>query len=124
MSHLFTPFALGPVTLANRIAIAPMCQYSAVDGRATDWHLIHLGQLALSGAGLMILEATAVEATGRITPACLGLYDDACEAALGRVLTAVRQHSAMPLAIQLLKPRPAMVSTISPCTSSHARTQR
>ena len=65
MSKLFTPFQLGPLTLPNRIVIAPMCQYSAVDGCATDWHLIHLGQLALSGAGLLIVEATAVEQIGR-----------------------------------------------------------
>jgi len=77
---LFQPLALGPLTLPNRIVIAPMCQYSAHDGSATDWHLIHLGHLALSGAGLLILEATAVEAQGRITPGCLGLYSDANEA--------------------------------------------
>jgi 2,4-dienoyl-CoA reductase-like NADH-dependent reductase (Old Yellow Enzyme family) len=100
---LFQPLALGPLTLSNRIVIAPMCQYSAVDGSATDWHLIHLGHLALSGAGLLILEATAVEEQGRITPGCLGLYSDDNEAALARVLNAVRTHasSAMPLAIQL-----------------------
>ena len=101
MSQLFTPLTLGPLTLPNRIVIAPMCQYSAVDGCATDWHLIHLGSLALSGAGLLILEATAVSAVGRITPGCLGLYDDASEAALGRVLQALRAYSDMPLAIQL-----------------------
>jgi 2,4-dienoyl-CoA reductase-like NADH-dependent reductase (Old Yellow Enzyme family) len=102
MPQLFTPLALGPLTLPNRIVIAPMCQYSAVDGNATDWHLVHLGQLALSGAGLMIVEATAVSAAGRITPGCLGLYDDANEAALARVLHTVRNTgSAMPLAIQL-----------------------
>ncbi len=78
-----------------------MCQYSAEDGDATDWHMIHLGQLALSGAGLLILEATAVEADGRITPGDLGLYSDANEAALGRVLEAVRQYSAMPVGVQL-----------------------
>ncbi len=101
MSPLFTPLTLGPLTLPNRIVIAPMCQYSAVDGNATDWHLIHLGQLALSGAGLLIVEATAVSAAGRITPGCLGLYNDANEAALARVLQALRAHSPMPLAIQL-----------------------
>jgi len=101
MSHLFTAFSLGGLTLPNRIVIAPMCQYSARDGAATDWHLIHLGQLALSGAGLLTIEATAVTREGRITPGCLGLWDDATEAALGRVLQAVRAHSAMPLAIQL-----------------------
>ena len=60
MSQLFTPWRLGSLELANRIVIAPMCQYSAAEGSATDWHLIHLGHLALSGAGLLILEATAV----------------------------------------------------------------
>ncbi|HYN62246.1 MAG TPA: NADH:flavin oxidoreductase/NADH oxidase [Rubrivivax sp.] len=101
MSTLFSPYALGSLSLKNRIVIAPMCQYSAADGAATDWHLIHLGHLALSGAGLLVIEATAVEATGRITPGCLGLWSDANEAALQRVLAAVRGHSRMPVAIQL-----------------------
>jgi 2,4-dienoyl-CoA reductase-like NADH-dependent reductase (Old Yellow Enzyme family) len=101
MSMLFTPLDLGPLRLANRIVIAPMCQYSAVDGAATDWHLVHLGHLALSGAGLLIIEATAVQAEGRITPGCLGLWSDATEAALRRVLQGVRAHSRMPIAIQL-----------------------
>jgi 2,4-dienoyl-CoA reductase-like NADH-dependent reductase (Old Yellow Enzyme family) len=102
MSALFQPISIGTLSLPNRIVIAPMCQYSAEDGSATDWHLIHLGHLALSGAGLLILEATAVEAAGRITPGCLGLYSDANEAALARVLDAVRAHAGgMPLAIQL-----------------------
>jgi 2,4-dienoyl-CoA reductase-like NADH-dependent reductase (Old Yellow Enzyme family) len=102
MSALFSPLALGPLQLPNRIVIAPMCQYSAVDGSATDWHLVHLGQLALSGAGLLIVEATAVSAAGRITPGCLGLYNDANEAALARVLQVLRNAgSPMPLAIQL-----------------------
>jgi 2,4-dienoyl-CoA reductase-like NADH-dependent reductase (Old Yellow Enzyme family) len=98
---LFEPLSLGSLTLPNRTVIAPMCQYSAQDGSATDWHLIHLGHLALSGAGLLILEATAVERQGRITPGCLGLYVDENEAALARVLAGVRAHSPMPLAIQL-----------------------
>ena len=68
MSALFSPITLGGLELANRIVISPMCQYSAVDGRATDWHMIHLGNLALSGAGMLIIEATAVEPEGRITP--------------------------------------------------------
>jgi 2,4-dienoyl-CoA reductase-like NADH-dependent reductase (Old Yellow Enzyme family) len=107
MSHLFTPLALGPLALPNRIVIAPMCQYSAVDGNATDWHLVHLGQLALSGAGLLIVEATAVSPAGRITPGCLGLWNDANEAALARVLQGIRATAPgrpaqpMPLAIQL-----------------------
>ncbi len=101
MSALFTPFTLRGLTLPNRIVVSPMCQYSAEDGCATDWHLIHLGQFALSGAGLLILEATGVEPVGRISPACLGLYDDATEAALRRVVEAIRRWSPMPLGIQL-----------------------
>ena len=92
MSHLFQPLEIGPLALSNRIVIAPMCQYSADDGRATDWHVMHLGSLALSGAGLLIIEATAVSPEGRITPGDLGLYDDATEAALARVLKAVRTY--------------------------------
>jgi 2,4-dienoyl-CoA reductase-like NADH-dependent reductase (Old Yellow Enzyme family) len=101
MSHLFDPWRIGDLRLDNRIVIAPMCQYSASEGNAADWHLIHLGHLALSGAGLMILEATAVSAQGRISPGDLGLYSDANAAALARVLGAIRNHSRMPLAIQL-----------------------
>lgn len=101
MSVLFSPIALGGLTLKNRIAVAPMCQYSAENGEATDWHLIHLGQLALSGAGILFTEATAVEPEGRISPADLGLWSDACEVALGRVLATIRRHSSMPVAIQL-----------------------
>nr|WP_297462015.1 NADH:flavin oxidoreductase/NADH oxidase [uncultured Halomonas sp.] len=98
---LFTPLRLGSLELENRIVIAPMCQYSAEEGCATDWHLIHLGHLALSGAGLLILEATAVSPEGRISPGDLGLWSDANEQALKRVLTAVRRYSSMPLGIQL-----------------------
>jgi len=100
-SPLFEPLQIGELRLANRIVIAPMCQYSASDGSAGDWHLIHLGHLALSGAGLLILEATAVSAEGRISPDDLGLYSDANEAALARVLGAVRAHSSMPIGMQL-----------------------
>ena len=101
MSHLFTPLQLGPLRLPNRIVIAPMCQYSAVDGTPGDWHLIHLGHLALSGAGLMILEATAVSPEGRISPQDLGLYSDANEAALARILAAIRAHSPIAVAMQI-----------------------
>ena len=101
MSHLFTPLQLGPLRLPNRIVIAPMCQYSAVDGTPGDWHLIHLGHLALSGAGLMILEATAVSPEGRISPQDLGLYSDANEAALARILAAIRVHSPIAVAMQI-----------------------
>lgn len=98
---LFQPFSVGDLSLANRIVIAPMCQYSAVDGCMTDWHLIHLGQLALSGAALLTIEATAVEPAGRISYADVGLWDDATEAAMARVLDSLRRHSDMPIAIQL-----------------------
>jgi len=100
-SPLFQPIEFRQLKLPNRIMVSPMCQYSATDGNASDWHLIHLGQLALGGAGLLCIEATAVEAIGRITPACLGLYSDDNEAALQRVLSAVRAHADTPLAIQL-----------------------
>lgn len=101
MSKLFSTVKLGALELSNRIVIAPMCQYSADDGAATDWHMIHLGHLALSGAGLLILEATSVSPEARITPVDLGLYSDQNEAALARVLKAIRQHSDMPVGIQL-----------------------
>src|SRR5471030_1195664 len=94
MAKLFTPLTLRGLTLQNRIVVAPMCQYSAKDGQANSWHLIHLGGLAQSGAGLLTLE-------GRITPGCLGLWDDATQTALRRTLDAIRPHTAMPIAIQL-----------------------
>jgi 2,4-dienoyl-CoA reductase-like NADH-dependent reductase (Old Yellow Enzyme family) len=100
-AKLFTPFRVGSVELANRIVIAPMCQYSAVDGCMTDWHLIHLGHLALSGAALLTIEATAVLPEGRITHADVGLWSDETEAAIGRTLEGVRRWSGMPIAIQL-----------------------
>jgi 2,4-dienoyl-CoA reductase-like NADH-dependent reductase (Old Yellow Enzyme family) len=87
--------------LVNRIVIAPMCQYSADEGRATDWHLIHLGHLAHSGAALLTIEATAVEPEGRISPRDLGLWSDETEAALARTLISIREWSDMPIAIQL-----------------------
>lgn len=101
MSMLFSAFDLGRLRLGNRIVIAPMCQYSAHDGNASDWHLVHLGHLLLSGAGLLILEATAVEALGRISPHDLGLWSDENEQALSHVLSSVRKHASMPVAIQL-----------------------
>ncbi len=100
-SPLFSPLQLRQLTLPNRIVIAPMCQYSCVDGNPADWHVMHLGQLSHSGAGLLIIEATGVAPEGRITPACPGLWSDANEAAFARVLKAVRQYSSMPIAIQL-----------------------
>jgi len=101
VSRLFSALKLGPLTLNNRIVVAPMCQYSADDGRATDWHLMHLGNMALSGAGLLIIEATAVEARGRITYADLGLWNDDCESALASVLGSIRKYSDVPIGIQL-----------------------
>ena len=98
---LFTPLQVGDQLLENRIVIAPMCQYSAVDGCMTDWHLIHLGQLALSGAALLTIEATAVVPEGRITYGDVGLWSDETEAAMARVLESVRRWSPMPIAIQL-----------------------
>jgi 2,4-dienoyl-CoA reductase-like NADH-dependent reductase (Old Yellow Enzyme family) len=98
---LFQPARVGQLTLANRIVIAPMCQYSAENGCMNDWHLIHLGQLALSGAALLTIEATAVLPEGRITYADVGLWDDATQVALARVLEGVRRWSDMPVAIQL-----------------------
>ncbi|KVC14073.1 oxidoreductase [Burkholderia diffusa] len=101
MTALFSPFTLRGVTLPNRIVISPMCQYSAERGEATDWHMIHLGHLALSGAGLLCIEATAVEPDGRITAGDLGLWDDVTEAALEPVLAAIRKHSPIRVAMQL-----------------------
>ena len=101
MSVLFSPWALGPLELPNRIVVAPMCQYSAVDGVLQDWHLMHYGALSLSAASLLIVEATAVSAEGRITAGCTGLYDDAQEAAFARLLASLRRHSPIRVAVQL-----------------------
>lgn len=100
-SQLFSPISLRGLTLPNRVVVSPMCQYSAEDGCANDWHLIHVGSLAMGSPGLLIVEATAVEAIGRITPGCVGLYSDATEEALGRVVRAVRRWSTTRLGIQL-----------------------
>src|SRR3954465_14941169 len=99
-AKLFTPFRVGSRELRNRIVIAPMCQYSAVDGCMTDWHLIHLGHLALSGAAMLTIEATAVVPEGRISYADVGLYSDETEAATARVLESGRRESDMPIASQ------------------------
>jgi 2,4-dienoyl-CoA reductase-like NADH-dependent reductase (Old Yellow Enzyme family) len=100
-STLFTPFALRGLTLANRIVISPMCQYSADDGSATDWHIEHLGMLSHSGAALVVIEATGVEREGRITHGCTGIYSDANEAAFARVVAACRRYSKTPIGIQI-----------------------
>jgi len=101
MSALFSPFQLRGLALPNRIMVAPMCQYSAVNGEANDWHFTHINTLALSGAAMFCIEATHVEAVGRITPGCLGLYNDATEAALKPILASVRKHSKTAVAVQL-----------------------
>jgi 2,4-dienoyl-CoA reductase-like NADH-dependent reductase (Old Yellow Enzyme family) len=95
-THLFTPFTLRSVTLRNRIGVSPMCQYSAKDGFANDWHLVHLGSRAVGGAGLVIVEATAVAPEGRITPGCLGLWSDDHVAPLARIAVFVKSHGAVP----------------------------
>jgi 2,4-dienoyl-CoA reductase-like NADH-dependent reductase (Old Yellow Enzyme family) len=99
--RLFTPLRVGSLELRNRIVIAPMCQYSAEEGQATDWHVIHLGHLALSGAALLTIEATAVLPEGRISSRDLGLWSDDTERALATTLDSVRRWSDMPIAIQL-----------------------
>jgi 2,4-dienoyl-CoA reductase-like NADH-dependent reductase (Old Yellow Enzyme family) len=101
MSSLFAPIELRGLSLANRIMVSPMCQYSAEDGSATDWHFTHINNLALSGAAMFCIEATHVEAIGRITPGCLGLYSDANEAALKPILASARKHSKAAVAMQL-----------------------
>ncbi len=106
VSHLFTPFTFqapaGPLTLPNRIVIAPMCQYASQEGQANDWHLAHWAQLLNSGAGMLTLEATAVSPEARITPGCLGLWDDVTAAALKDILQRARRLAPpMPVCIQL-----------------------
>jgi len=101
MSALFSPIKLRSLALPNRIMVAPMCQYSAENGEANDWHFTHINTLALSGAAMFCIEATHVEAIGRITPGCLGLWNDATEAALKPILASVRKHSRIAVAMQL-----------------------
>jgi NADPH2 dehydrogenase len=101
MSALFSPIKLRGLELPNRIMVAPMCQYSAVNGEANDWHFTHINTLALSGAAIFCIEATGVEAIGRITPGCLGLYNDATEAALKPIMASVRKHSKAAVIMQL-----------------------
>ncbi|MHA1538800.1 MAG: NADH:flavin oxidoreductase/NADH oxidase [Alphaproteobacteria bacterium] len=94
--HLFRPLELRSVTLSNRIGVSPMCQYSADDGVANDWHLSHLGGLATGGPGLLFTEATAVEPRGRITPHCLGLWNDEQRDAIARIVGFVEEQGAVP----------------------------
>src|SRR5512139_905172 len=100
-SALFSPYRLAGLELANRIVVSPMCQYSADDGCANDWHLVHLGMLANSGAALVVVEATHVERHGRITHGCMGLYNDDNEAALARVIAQARRMGSAKFGIQI-----------------------
>ena len=100
-SALFSPIKLAGIELTNRLVVSPMCQYSADDGCANDWHLMHLGMLAHSGASLVVVEATHVERAGRITHGCLGLYSDDNEMALGRVIAQARRMGSAKFGIQL-----------------------
>jgi len=100
-SQLFTPLKIGNRELSNRITVAPMCQYSAIGGSMTDWHLMHLGSLAISGASMLVIEMTGVTPTAHITPHCAGLYSDANEAAMKRVVDYVRGISPVMLGVQL-----------------------
>ena len=121
MSVLFSPFQLRGLALPNRIMVAPMCQYSADNGEANDWHFTHINSLALSGAAIFCIEATHVEATGRITPGCLGLWNNATEAALKPILASVRKHSSIAVTMQLAHTF-AAYALASPLDRSSTRT--
>jgi 2,4-dienoyl-CoA reductase-like NADH-dependent reductase (Old Yellow Enzyme family) len=96
MTALFTPFSLKDVTLRNRIAVPPMCQYSATDGLTNEWHWVHYPALARGGAGLVIVEATAVSPEGRITPGCLGLWNDEQAVGLAKIAASIKHAGAVP----------------------------
>ena len=100
MSHLFTPLQLRQVTFRNRIFVSPMCQYSSRDGMPTDWHLVHLGSRAAGGAGLVMVEATAVTPEGRISPTDSGIWSDSHGQAFRRITAFICEQGAVP-AIQL-----------------------
>jgi NADPH2 dehydrogenase len=118
-SLLFSPIRLAELELANRIVVSPMCQYSADDGVASEWHLNHLGMLAGSGAALLVLEATGVERRGRITHGCLGLYSDHCESALARLVSHCRRYGTAKLGIQLAHAG-RKASAAAPWSGGHA----
>jgi NADPH2 dehydrogenase len=121
MAHLFDPVTLRGRTAPNRIVISPMCQYSAVDGSATEWHVMHLGQFAAGGAGIVMLEATGVSPEARITPSCLGLYSDANEKALVPALSFMRKHGNGLIGIQLAHAG-RKASTARPWDGGHSLT--
>jgi 2,4-dienoyl-CoA reductase-like NADH-dependent reductase (Old Yellow Enzyme family) len=99
---LFSPFKLRGLELPNRIVVSPMAQYSAAEGVATDWHLMHMGALAVSGVGLFISEATSIDPEARVSPYCLGLWSDEHERALSRIVTFCRKHGDTRMGIQLM----------------------
>jgi 2,4-dienoyl-CoA reductase-like NADH-dependent reductase (Old Yellow Enzyme family) len=101
MPGLFSPIELRGVAFENRIVVSPMCQYSATEGTATDWHTVNLGQLAVSGPGLVFFEATHVSPEGRITPNCLGLYSDANETGMERTVRFIRRWGNGKIGVQL-----------------------
>jgi len=96
MSALFTPFKLKDVTLRNRIAVPPMCQYSAVDGLTNQWHQVHYASIARGGAGLVVVEATAVAPEGRITPGCTGLWNDQQAEGMARIAASIKAAGSVP----------------------------
>jgi 2,4-dienoyl-CoA reductase-like NADH-dependent reductase (Old Yellow Enzyme family) len=100
-SQLFSPITLRGLTLDNRIVLSPMCQYASQDGNPSQWHTVHLGTYALANLGLVITEATAVEPAGRISPMCLGLYTDAHQEALARIVGFFREHGTTKFGVQL-----------------------
>ncbi len=100
-TRLFDPITMRGVEIPNRITVAPMCQYTAKDGIAGNWHLVHLGQFAISGPGLVIVEATGVEPEGRITPGCTGLWSDTHEAAFKPIIEFYRDYGSSKIGMQL-----------------------
>ena len=101
MSTLFTPIELGGVTLPNRVVVSPMCQYSATDGVVGDWHLVHLGALAVGGASLVFTEMTDVTEEGRITLGCTGMWNEQQEAAWKRIVDWVHANTHARIGMQL-----------------------
>ncbi len=116
---LFDPLKLKSIELQNRIVVSPMCQYSAKDGCAGDWHTMHIGQFAVSNPGLIFMEGTAVEARGRISKGDLCLYTDEQEAAVKRIIAFVREHSQTRIGVQLFHSG-RKGSQVSPCEKSRA----
>jgi 2,4-dienoyl-CoA reductase-like NADH-dependent reductase (Old Yellow Enzyme family) len=115
--NLFSPLQQRSITLPNRIVVSPMCQYSSVDGHASDWHLVHLGSRAIGGAGTVMTEAAAVSPEGRITPGDLGIYSDDHIPMLSRITAFLKQHGSVP-AIQLAHAG-RKASTLPPWSTTH-----